>query len=244
MELVSGPASTTIVNPGSASTSILGFVQGTYLFQLEATDDKSATGVDTVSVIVNPSSIKTLTLQPANNPTDMKLTVLNGVSQTGISSISIDVDTWTSGGQLWILRGLLKFDLSSIPSTATIKTANLYLYSIPTPQTGDLVHANAGPTNSFTVQQVTAEWSPGTLTWFNQPGSTTNNQVSVANTSSASLDLNLDVKSMLASMVNSQANYGFLMKLDNEVTYNSRIFVSSFNTTYPDKHPKLVVTYQ
>lgn len=49
---------------------------------------------------------------------------------------------------------------------------------------------------------------------------------------------------MLQSMVNGNANYGFFLKLLNEVTYNSRIFVASHNSTYTTKYPKLVIVYQ
>src|SRR6185295_20053290 len=47
---VSGPAATTIINPGSASTKIKGFKAGTYVFQLMVTDNMGATGVDTCMV--------------------------------------------------------------------------------------------------------------------------------------------------------------------------------------------------
>ena len=50
---ISGPNPATIINPGSPSTVVEVFIEGTYLFQLMATDDKGATGVDTVSVKVN-----------------------------------------------------------------------------------------------------------------------------------------------------------------------------------------------
>src|SRR5215831_15983758 len=51
---VSGPSSATIAGPGSPSTSVKGFVQGKYIFQLMAVDNKGATGVDTTSITVNP----------------------------------------------------------------------------------------------------------------------------------------------------------------------------------------------
>lgn len=241
---VSGPSASTIVNPGSPSTQIKFFAAGTYLFQLMVTDNLGATGVDTVSVIVVPPSIKTLTLQPDNNTNEYSVTVLGGSNSTGPTIASLEADTWTSGGQLWILRGVVKFDLSAIPTTAVIKTANLYLYSNPTPTTGDQINANSGSTNSFTIQQISSNWSTSTISWSNQPSTTTTNQAVIASTTQSVLDLNVDVTAMVASMVNNNANYGFLLKLQNEVTYNSRIFVSSHNATYPTKHPKLVITYQ
>ena len=241
---VSGPAASTIDDPGSASTFVEGLVPGTYVFQLMATDDKGLTGVDTATVTVKPSPLETLTLQPSANPYEYTISLLNGANVTGPTTASIEADAWTTGGNPWTLRGLIKFDLSSIPANATIQSANLYLYSNPTPTTGDLIHANFGTTNSFTIQQVLTNWSPSTITWFNQPSGATNNQVVIPATAQSTLDLNVDVTAQVASMVSNNTNFGFLLQLQSEVTYNSRIFVGSNNATYPDKHPKLVVTYK
>ncbi|HKO82238.1 MAG TPA: DNRLRE domain-containing protein, partial [Chitinophagaceae bacterium] len=138
-----------------------------------------------------------------------------------------------------------KFDLSSIPSNATIISANLYLYSYPPPTlNGNFSEANVGSNNTLFVQQVVANWSPSSVNWANQPATTTTNQVNAPSTTQSMLDLNLDVKNMVASMVSTNANYGFMLKLENEVKYTSRLLVSSYNTTYAAKHPKLVVVYK
>ncbi|HWI92442.1 MAG TPA: DNRLRE domain-containing protein [Flavisolibacter sp.] len=241
---VSGTYATTIVNPGSASTKVKGLRQGKYVFQLMVTDDKGATGVANDTITVNAAPIQTLTLQPSNNPTDFYVTNLNGQDISGAGRPEISIATWTSQGQPWTLRALLKFDLNNIPANANIISANLYLYSNPTPLTGNLVDANFGTNNTMLVQQIVTNWSPLTTNWFNQPVASATNQVVVPTTTQSTLDLNLDVTSMVASMVNGNANYGFFLRLQNEAIYNSRIFVSSYNTTYPAKRPKLVVVYQ
>jgi hypothetical protein len=240
---VSGPNAATIVNPGSVSTIIKNFTQGIYKFQLMVTDNKGATGVDTVSVIVNPGVIQTLTLQPDNNSNEYGITNLNGQDESGTGP-EISIDAWTNGGAPWILRNIFKFDLSQIPANATIKSANLYLYSNPLPSTGNLIDANFGTDNSLLLQQVTSDWSTTNVGWFNQPSTSTTNQITIPSTTQSILDLNIDVTAIVSSMISNNANYGFLLKLENEVIYNSRIFVSSYNTTYPEKHPKLVVVYQ
>ena len=52
---VSGPST---VDPlDTASSSATGLVAGTYVFQLIVTDDDGATGMDTVSITVNPESV-------------------------------------------------------------------------------------------------------------------------------------------------------------------------------------------
>jgi len=242
---VSGPSPTTIVNPGSPSTLIDGFVEGSYVFQLMVTDEDGATGVDTTRVTVNAPLIKTLNLQPANNPLEIELVNDNGNGFGYSGAPDIPISAWTKGGLPLTVREVLKFDLSSIPANATIQSANLYLYSYPTPTlNGNFIDANFGTANTMLVQQVAANWSPASISWFNQPAVTTANQLVVPATTQSQLDLNLNVTNIVSSMVSGNANFGFALKLQSEVTYNSRIFVSSYNTTYPAKHPKLVVVYQ
>jgi hypothetical protein len=57
------------------------------------------------------------------------------------------------------------------------------------------------------------------------------------------LDLvDMDVTAMVSRM-QTNGNYGFMIQLQNEATYNSRIFCSSkFNVAA--KHPKLVIVYE
>ena len=241
---VSGPASSIISDPGSANTEVNELEEGSYLFQLQATDDKGATGVDTVSIKVNPSIIKTVVLQPENNSNEIDLINDNGSSSSCNSCADIPIEAWTRFGNPFTVRAVIKFDLSAIPTGSIIESANLYLSSYPSPTlNGNLTDANFGSDNSMIVQQITSAWAPETIGWYNLPSTTTSNQIIVSKTTQSVLDLDLNVKDMVASMVNTN-NYGFYFKLQNEVTYNSRIFVSSKNTSYPDKRPKLVITYK
>ena len=242
---VSGPAQTTIINPGSPSTQIKNSVAGRYVFQLTVTDNKGATGKDTTSVTINPAVIKTTTADPTNNPNEVLISVNNGVNESGSGIADIHIMAWTKNADIYTNRELLKFDLSNIPGSSTIVSANLYLYSYPSPTlNGNYTDANFGTGNAMLVQQVTANWSASSVNWFNQPTASTANQIIVPATAQSVLDLNIDVTDMVGSMVKNNANYGFLFKLQSEQYYNSRIFISSFNTTYSTKHPKLVVQYK
>jgi hypothetical protein len=87
------------------------------------------------------------------------------------------------------VRGLLKFDYSSIPASATITLAKLTLYSATTPLNGDLVHANAGPNNAMLIQRVTGSWSEATTNWTNQPAGDAASQIVIPHTTQAFLDL-------------------------------------------------------
>jgi hypothetical protein len=240
---VSGPNSADIVNPGSSTTEVNNLMKGNYLFQLMATDNSGATGVDTVSIFVTGPTIDTLTTSPSNNSNEFELAIRGTEDISGGNQIDIPIEAWTEGGIVVSLRELLKFDLSSIPSNAVITSATLSLYSEVPPTNGNFTDANYGANNSMYLQQVTSPWSASTAKWSNQPTVSTTNELSIPTTSSSALDLNLNVTNMVASMVNSNANYGFMLRLQNETIYNCRIFCSSYN---PDatKHPKLQVIYE
>ncbi|MBE7173531.1 MAG: DNRLRE domain-containing protein [Williamsia sp.] len=242
---VSGPSQTTIINPGSPSTLIKNSIAGRYVFQLTVTDNKGATGKDTTSVLINPAVIKNLTAEPARNPNEILLVNSNGQDQSSNGTMDIPVEAWTRNNGAFTTRGLIKFDLSTIPGNSTIVSANLYLYSYPSPTlNGNFTDANFGTNNTMLVQQVTANWSASSITWFNQPAVSTSNQITIATTPQSVYDLNVDVTEMVGSMIKNNSNYGFMLRLQNEQYYNSRIFISSFNTTYNTKHPKLVIQYK
>lgn len=239
---VSGPSSTIIVNPGSPSTVVNGFVQGNYLFQLMVTDDDGATGVDTVSVAVAQAPQQTLTLQPGNNPFERHL-LGNATIDLSTHAAELVAATWTYGGQTVFVRGAFGFDLSSIPSNSTIISARLTLYSNPTPQNGSLTVPNEGPANAMLIRRITNSWVPASTYWLNQPPTTSTDQVVIPHTSQSTLDLvDVDVKNMVGTMVSS-GNYGFMIQLQNEVIYNMRNFCSSTHAQSA-KHPKLVVVYR
>ncbi len=241
----SGPAASTIVNPGSPSTVVNGLIQGNYVFQLMVTDDDGATGVDTVSVTVNQAPQQTLTLQPTNNPNEFTVAILGSSDYSGGGALDIPIAAWTNGGTPVTLRELIKFDWSAIPQNATIVSATLSLYSHPAPTyNGNFNDANFGTNNSMILQRVTTDWSPATVTWFNQPAGASTNQISIPHTALTMLDLNLDVTALVSTMVSTNANYGFLLRLQNETYYNIRQFVGSRTTQHPTKRPKLVIVYR
>lgn len=239
---VSGPGNSIIDDPGSKSTSVSGLTEGTYIFQLMVTDNDGATGVDTTSVIVNPGNFTTVVITTQSNPNEFRVGTYNGGDQTLNATEDMPIEAWTAQGKPLTIRGIIKFDLSSIPAGAQISSATLSIYSDPFPANGNRKDANYGNNNSMFVQQVTSDWLPSTISWFNQPTVTTANQVNVPTTSKSFLDLNLDVTAMTTNMWNNNANYGYFLRLQQEVILTSRIFCTSFN---PDvsKHPKLTIVY-
>jgi len=239
--LVSGPNVPVIHSPSSPSTNISGLIPGNYKFQFLVIDSLGYTGTDTTWIRVAPSVPVTLTLQPSNNTVELNFAV-KGTTSVCNYGIELDAGAWTWSGDALLLRGATKFDLSSIPATATIVSAKLSLYSNPTPINGDLINANSGSNNAMWIRRLL---SPFTIasTWAMQPATETATQVLIPHTAASTLDLvDVDVKNMVSAMV-SGGNYGLMMGLQNETAYNIRQFASSL---HPDatKHPKLVVVFQ
>lgn len=237
--LVSGPNVPVITSPASASTAINGLIAGTYIFQFAVTDNVGLTGVDTMSVVVNPAVQQTVTIQPTNNPNDIHVdSKLLGFG----SDIEIPIGSWTIGGGQENYRAYYKFDQSLIPASATIISATLYLYAIPNPNGGNLTDAHFGTANGFFVERVTAAWNPAGYNWNNQAPSTSVNRVTVAQSISAFENATINVTGIVQDMQTS-GNYGFIFRMQNEVYYNIRQYVSSFHSN-ASLHPKLVITYQ
>lgn len=243
---VSGPGASEIVNEGAPVTEVKGLITGSYLFQLMVVDNDGATGVDTVSVIVKGPEYITLSLQPANNIAEVAIFGNANLNETGIYSYEMGAAAWTKNGAPIATRAIFKFDLTSVPTTATIKSARLSLYSHPNPTSGhqeNEIRANYGSDNTMLIQRVTSAWTPEAVTFNNQPSGTSTNQIVIPHTTQAFLDLvDVDVTQLVKDMNGSTNNYGFLIKLQTEVYYNSRIFATS-KFSDASKHPKLVVVY-
>ncbi|WP_460566926.1 DNRLRE domain-containing protein [Flaviaesturariibacter terrae] len=239
---VSGPNNASFADVNNPATAVTGLVQGNYTFRLTVTDDEGATGSDTVSIHVLPAAAHSVTLQPANNPAERTIGINAGSEVSYSNSIELILAAWTINSDPYLSRSALKFDLSSIPSTATVLSATLYLYSDPQPNNGNLVDANFGADNSFSIRRITSAWTPASTGWANQPPTTTVNEVIVPHTPQSQLDVTADVTAQVNDMLHN-GNNGFLLKLQNETIYTSRLFVSS-NHSNTAKRPKLVVQYQ
>jgi len=238
---VSGPNASTINNAGSATTSVTGFIGGTYSYQLEVTNSFGLTAKDTV--VINVIGLQKLTLQPSNNLADEANIAIIGSTNATSHDKDLDAGAWTFNGVTGYIRGSFKFDLSGIPANATIISAKLTLYSIHDPTNGDLVNANSGTNNAMYIRRITSNWDGNTVTWQTQPTTTTTDQILIPHTDQPFLDLtDLDVKSLIEAM-RTNGNYGFMLTLQNETIYTIRQFVSP---THADasKHPKLVIEYQ
>jgi hypothetical protein len=240
---VSGPNSSVIQNPGSQSTVVSGLIAGTYIFQLSATDNGGATGTKSINVSVTVIARQkfTLSLSPIDNPDESLIAGNSSGDFTSPHFTEIDASTWTINGQTLSGRGAFKFDMTSIPAGVTIDSAKLSLFSNPTPLNGNLADANFGTSNAMYIRRITSNWNINT-TWGTQPSTEIANQINIPQTNQSRLDLiDVDVTTMVSNMY-TDTNYGFMLQLQNEILYNSRIFCSSYYTD-ATKHPKLVINY-
>lgn len=138
-------------------------------------------------------------------------------------------------------RNLIRFDFSDIPTNAVVDSVKISLYSYQSTSNGS--HAGA---NASKLQRVTSTWDESTVTWSNQPTSTSVDEVLLDQTTSTIQDyLDIDVTLMARVMIaNPSQNFGFLFRLqDNSGADKKMVFASSDNTD-SDLHPKIDVYYR
>ncbi len=158
------------------------------------------------------------------------------------NNVDFNAHAWTNSGTPVTHRSLIEFDLSAIPLNSTIIGAYLSLYSYNSTVIG--THSTLSGSNEAVLQQITNGWNENTLTWGNQPPTTTVNQVILPQSTSAIQDyLNIDVTAMIQDMINNPTTgHGFLFKLTNEQYYRRMLFASSDNPD-PNLHPKIEIIY-
>ncbi|WP_276482227.1 DNRLRE domain-containing protein [Paraflavitalea pollutisoli] len=123
-------------------------------------------------------------------------------------------------------RSLLWYNISQVPTNATIVSARLYLTAHQSAINAISGQPTYGTANSSVLQRVTNPWGPN-AGWTNIPAATTTNQKILAQSISTVQDYEIDVKDFVQQWVSNPAtNHGMLLKLQNEVAYNSMIFYS------------------
>ena len=133
------------------------------------------------------------------------------------------------------VRGLIKFDLSSVPQGSIIIGATITLYA-------DTTTANSGngypgqPTygsnNGSILQRVISPWNQLAVTWNSQPLVTDNGSILVPQSTSTAENYTLDISSLLNFWVqNPDSNFGVMLSMTNSSAYNNLIFCSG---AHPD----------
>ncbi|MBN1814501.1 MAG: DNRLRE domain-containing protein, partial [Anaerolineae bacterium] len=160
--------------------------------------------------------------------------VLQGAPTSNFGGTS---DMWAgydhcSGGQIG--RSLIEFDLSSIPSGATISEARLYVRLVNSCDIGERTH-------TATAYRVNSSWSSSSVTWNTQPGY-------AEAYGSASIPsrtwgwYSFDVTNLVRGWVNgSFADYGLMIRgPESSGSSSARLGFSTLNGSYD---PYLEITY-
>ena len=187
---------------------------------------------------------QTVTLKPVNGAGKDALLTTQLPNNNYGNHPEIEGITWTCSSVLCLGRSLIEFDLSFIPSGSTINSATLNLYANPNALNGISGQPTYGSDNAGFVRRVTQSWNQNTVTWNNQPITTTQNEVVIPQSISTSEDYSLDVTTLTQDIIdNPTAGFGFMISEQNETTwYNSLIFGSSDNTD-TSLAPGLTITY-
>lgn len=151
---------------------------------------------------------------------------------------------WTISSTPVTWRSLFKFVLPCDLSSAIVQSAHLSLFYATQNSFGNDIHSSLTSSNESILQRVTSPWTENTVTWNNQPSTTTTDQVILTQSVSPTQDYpNLDVTAMVQQMLGNPAlNEGFMLRLTTETAYAQMFFASGDN---PDsaKHPTLQVCY-
>jgi parallel beta-helix repeat protein len=87
---LSGPVSGAITTPASNITTVTGLVQGTYVYQLSATDSEGATGTNVIQVVVKPAVV--INQPPVVTVTADKTTLTLPENSTTLRATATDND--------------------------------------------------------------------------------------------------------------------------------------------------------
>lgn len=154
---VSGPAAATFSSPHASSTAAMALVEGTYVFQLAATDNSGATSVDTAQIVVNPAPNVGPTADAGgdksiNLPTNSVVLTGDGTDTDG----TIASYAWTqlSGPSSATLTGA-----SSNILTASDLVQGTYVFQV-------LVTDDDGATDTDTAQVVVGADTEATFSWI------------------------------------------------------------------------------
>jgi hypothetical protein len=147
-------------------------------------------------------------------------------------------------GKNYIGRTIFKMDLSFIPKNATVTNAQLILnYNTSPVHYSGPGHHKDGGSNACFIQRITQKWNADSVTWNNQPETTTENQIILNESNSDYQDYTIDMTAAINDMMkNPSNNFGFMLRLQTESPIRALGFASSdyFNI---DKRPVLQISY-
>ncbi len=161
------------------------------------------------------------------------------------SSVRLTVCGYADLGAGNVMRPVIKFDLSAIPTNATIGGATLYVYSYD----AAAVRGSSGTyglyplTRAFVENQVTWNVAATGTDWTTAGGDFSGTADATADKEgTAGVWYAFDVSSRVQDMISDpSSNYGWIIKCTDEDLHNQDRFSSSDNSDVQHR-PKLVIT--
>ena len=180
------------------------------------------------------SPVDTITIQPGG--TDGKDAEVDNLNPTVNYGYSIYLDAGTDNND--ILRSYLQFDLSSVPPDAVILDANLGLYFKG-------IYIIPYLPTQLGLYEVTESWEENTITWDNQPASSTEAEDMQNITDSLKKDfVYWDIDDLVKGWYDgSITNYGMVLRDTDESSADDRIDFCSSGDITASRHPKLIIDY-
>ncbi|MES2555114.1 MAG: DNRLRE domain-containing protein [Bacteroidota bacterium] len=140
-------------------------------------------------------------------------------------------------------RGLVYFDLSSVPAGSDVTSATLDLYGCGYINASFPGHYG---NNASKVYRVTSPWAENTVTWNTQPTYSASDYASLPASTTADQNYQITTTALVEYMVqNPSTNYGFLLQLDTENPSDGSVMAfHSSDGANSAKYPKLCLTYK
>lgn len=202
-----------------------------------STPTNTPTATPTATTTATPTPTSTPTATPT--PTTVTLTAnadswvdQDSTSTNNGTSTTLEVDSRDSSRNR---RTFVRFDLSSIPGTATVQSASLELFMWNAPSAS----------RTHDAHRVTSSWTETGITWSTQPGVATLPSDSVSTGTSDNVTISWDVTSDAQGFVDgSLGNNGWRIKdLAESSTTERRAQFRSREYGTSSQRPQLVVTY-
>ncbi|MFH1118735.1 MAG: DNRLRE domain-containing protein [Bacteroidota bacterium] len=191
------------------------------------------------STYLNSQNIETLVLRPGSED-GYDAEIRTDISYPIWDNDDFIANAWTAGGNFFIQRSLIKFDLSLIPQGSIITQARLSLFCNTTSGHHQL---HSGENSSYLLR-ITSDWDQHQVTWDSQPSTTLEDVIILPKSQSLTQDyLDIDVTTQIMYFIqHPELNFGFMIQLVEEDLYRSMIFGSS-NHLDPAKRPLIEIDY-
>lgn len=190
-----------------------------------------------INAPLTPATVVTITLQPGAVGKDAMVISTNADTPYGGVSV-LDFGKYISGGSAHYYRSYLQFNLSTVPGNARAVYAYLSLYQ-------NTSGGTAG-SNTIGLYQVTGDWEESTITWNNQPTSSTVAEATCTVYPTSNIwrtwyNIGNLVQGWLDGTI---INQGMLLKATDETLIDLAVGCwSSDYATDTSKRPKLTINY-